>query len=108
MPVFLLALLLAMPAIAATDPRTGLVIGPGFEEVNVQCTVCHSAKLITQSRADRQGWLAMIRWMQETQGLWPLGNQEDRVLDYLAANYGTRPAGRRRPLPPALLPPVAD
>ena len=30
----------------------------------------------------------MIRWMQETQGLWPLGEDEDRVLNYLAANYG--------------------
>ena len=76
--------------------------------VSVQCTVCHSARLITQNRADRDGWLAMIRWMQEKQGLWPLGDQEDAVLDYLAANYGARPAGRRRSLPLALLPPVTE
>ena len=108
MPVLLLALLLAPPAAAETDARTGLVIGPGFELVSVQCTACHSARLITQSQADRDGWLAMIRWMQETQGLWPLGEAEDRVLDYLAANYGVKSAGRRRPLPQSLLPPATE
>ena len=65
-------------------------------------------RLITQSQADRDGWLAMIRWMQETQGLWLLGEQEALVLDYLAANYGARPTGRRRPLPPSLMPPITD
>jgi hypothetical protein len=47
----------------------------------------------------------MIRWMQETQGLWPLGENEVPVLDYLATNYGPVNVGRRRPLPPGLLPP---
>ncbi len=101
----LLVLLLALPALAETDSKTGLALGPGFEVVSLQCTVCHSARLITQSRADRDGWLAMIRWMQKSQGLWPLGDQESRVLDYLADNYGAGTAGRRRPLPPELLPP---
>jgi hypothetical protein len=108
MPFLLLALLLAFPAAAENDARTGLALAPGFEVVSVQCTVCHSARLITQSQADREGWLAMIRWMQESQGLWPLGDQEDKVLDYLAANYGAKPAGRRRPLPPSLMPAATD
>lgn len=88
------------------DRDTGLALGPGFEVVSLQCTVCHSAKLVTQNRASREGWLAMIRWMQDTQGLWPLGDKEDLILDYLAANYGPLSAGRRRPLPPELLPPL--
>ena len=90
---------------AETDTKTGLVLAPGFEVVSVQCTVCHSAKLITQNRADRDGWLAMIRWMQESQGLWPLGENEAPIVDYLAVNYGPAAAGRRRPLAPELLPP---
>lgn len=102
-----LLLLLSSLAVTAaeTDPKTGLAVAPGFEVVSVQCTVCHSAKLITQNRSSRDGWLAMIRWMQETQGLWPLGSNEDQVLDYLAANYGALSVGRRKPLPPELLPP---
>ena len=97
---------LAMPISAAeVDAKTGLVKAPGFEVVSTQCTVCHSGRLISQNRADRDGWLAMIRWMQETQGLWPLAANESLVLDYLATNYGPLSVGRRRPLPPELLPP---
>jgi len=89
------------------DTKTGLVIAPGFEVVSVQCTVCHSALLVTQNRASREGWLSMIRWMQETQGLWPLGEQEVVVLDYLAEHYGPQHLGRRPSLPAHLLPPLA-
>ena len=102
--LILMLLCLAAPTLADTDSKTGLALGPGFEVVSVHCTVCHSARLITQNRADRDGWRAMVRWMQESQGLWPLGAQEDPILDYLAANYGPKPSGRRRPLPPSLMP----
>lgn len=88
-----------------TDAKTGLVLAPGFDVVSTQCTVCHSAKLISQNRADREGWLAMIRWMQDTQGLWPLGDNEAQIVDYLATNYGPGRAGRRRPLAAQFLPP---
>lgn len=108
MRVILLGLILAFPAMAETDGRTGLVVEPGFEVVTMHCTVCHSARLITQNRANREGWLAMIRWMQDTQGLWPLGDQEPLILDYLATNYSTKPGGRRRPLPPPLMPVPVD
>ena len=94
----------ALSPAAETDGKSGLVLAPGFEVVSTQCTVCHSARLISQNRSDREGWLAMIRWMQDTQGLWPLGEEEDLVLDYLATNYGPLSAGRRRPLPASLLP----
>ncbi len=101
-----LCLLPVLPAAGSQlDKKTGLALAPGFEVVSAQCTVCHSARLITQNRASREGWQDMIRWMQETQGLWPLGEQEGLVLDYLAANYGPLSVGRRRPLPPELMPP---
>ena len=103
--ILVLALLAMSSSAAQLDANTGLVVAPGFEVVSVQCTVCHSAKLVTQNRSDRDGWLAMIRWMQDTQGLWSLGDNEGLVLDYLAANYGPLSVGRRRPLPPDLLPP---
>lgn len=98
---------LAMNAFAApVDEKTGLAVAPGFELVSVHCTVCHSARLVTQNRSDRKGWEAMIRWMQETQGLWPLGESEALILDYLADNYGPLQVGRRKPLTGDLLPPV--
>ena len=100
---FLLAT--AVSLAAENDVKTGLLLAPGFEVVSTQCTVCHSARLISQNRADREGWLEMIRWMQKTQGLWPLGDNEDLVLDYLAANYGPAAKGRRARLRDEFLPP---
>jgi hypothetical protein len=74
---------------------TGLKVAEGWEIARGVCTACHSAKLITQTRATRDGWKQMIRWMQETQGLWDLGDQESTILDYLAANYAPEEESRR-------------
>ncbi|NHE55731.1 hypothetical protein [Cyclobacterium plantarum] len=77
---------------------TGFIASEGLELVIAHCTACHSAKLVTQNRADREGWKKMIRWMQETQNLWELGEQEEAILDYLSANYAPVKTGRRPPL----------
>lgn len=74
---------------------TGLIVAEGFETVRAQCTACHSGKLVAQNRATRTGWKEMINWMQETQGLWALGENEPVILDYLATNYGPEETGRR-------------
>ena len=98
----ILLLFCAIPTFAAEqeiDKETGLIIAPGFDEVKTTCTVCHSPMLITQNKADREGWLEMIRWMQAKQGLQDLGPElENVILDYLAANYGPTAASRRMPL----------
>ncbi len=70
------------------DPKTGLAIDKGFEIVSAWCTSCHSAALVRRSNMTRERWLETIRWMQETQGLWDLGEKEDEILDYLSKNYG--------------------
>jgi hypothetical protein len=75
--------------------QTGLVYAVGFDAVRKNCTGCHSPKLITQNRATREGWHQMIRWMQETQGLWDLGRYESTILDYLAEHYAPEEVGRR-------------
>ncbi len=74
---------------------TGLKVDTNWELVRSTCTACHSAGMITQSKATREGWKEMIRWMQETQGLWELGDNEAKILDYLAANYAPEESGRR-------------
>ncbi|WP_439488198.1 hypothetical protein [Algoriphagus sp.] len=81
------------------DMETGLIAGEGLELVKANCTNCHSSALITQNRFTREGWHEKILWMQETQGLWELGESESLILDYLAENYApTAPQGRRIPL----------
>ena len=77
---------------------TGFVEAEGLAVVVQHCTACHSAKLVTQNRATKEGWQAMIQWMQATQGLWPLGNNEAIIINYLASNYAPEQEGRRRNL----------
>lgn len=107
-PLLGLGLLLAggIAAGQETDQATGLVRAPGFEQVRANCGGCHSYRLVTQQRADRQTWLEIIRWMQATQNLWELEPAvEDAILDYLAAHYPPRADRRRAPIPPWLMPP---
>jgi len=80
------------------DVETGLIIAPGYMAVKNHCIRCHSAKIITQNRGSRDHWLSIIRWMQSTQNLWPLGEDEAIILDYLENNYAPEIAGRRKPL----------
>ena len=98
----------AQEPVPKIDSASGLAIGPGWEVVRAQCTVCHSSKLVTQNRATRKGWLDTVRWMQASQKLWHLGANEPVILDYLAHYYGV-PARyqrmRRQPLSVHELPP---
>lgn len=81
------------------DVQTGLLAGEGLQLVKGNCTACHSSSLILQNRFTREGWHEKIVWMQETQGLWDLGKNEDIILDYLATHYAPEEfVGRRRPL----------
>jgi hypothetical protein len=77
---------------------TGFKQGEGLELVIVNCTPCHSAKLVTQNRATKEGWLGIIKWMQATQNLWDLGENEIAIVNYLAKHYATEEKGRRTPL----------
>ncbi len=78
--------------------RTGFIEAEGMQQVINNCTNCHSAKLVTQNRMSKEGWTATIRWMQKTQNLWDLGENEGVIVDYLAKNYGPIKKGRREGL----------
>lgn len=75
--------------------KTGLKDGESLMLVVQNCTACHSAKIIIQNRADRTGWKDIIQWMQETQNLWELGENEEKIIDYLVTNYPPQKKGRR-------------
>jgi hypothetical protein len=90
---------------ATVDETTGLIVAPGWQLVRAHCGGCHAHALVTAQRADRQSWLAIIRWMQDTQNLWQFDPAtENGILDYLAENYPPEPNRRRAPIPPHLLP----
>ncbi len=91
------------------DPVSGLIVAEHWELARAHCGACHSYRLVTANRGDRQYWLDTLRWMQRTQNLWPIpSEQESALLDYLAANYNETEWGRRPPLSPALLPDVTS
>ena len=101
-----MALLLSQAASAQDiDSSTGLKMSEGWLQVQATCTECHSAQLISQNSGSREVWKSRLRWMQDTQGLGQLTiNLEDTILDYLASNYGQKPASRRAGLPDQLMP----
>ncbi|WP_350284373.1 monoheme cytochrome C [uncultured Croceitalea sp.] len=75
--------------------ETGFVEDEHMQLVIQNCTSCHSAKLVTQNHMSEEGWKATIKWMQETQNLWGLGENETKIITYLAKNYGPETKGRR-------------
>ena len=85
--------------VAGIDTLTGLIAQGDYLLIKGNCLACHSAKLITQNRATRAGWLRMIRWMQDKHGLQELGDREGPILDYLVEHYAAGDATvRRQPL----------
>lgn len=78
--------------------ETGLIAAEGLMVVVNNCTNCHSSKLITQNRMSTERWNATIRWMQETQNLWELGDNQEVIVNYLVTNYPTKAKGRREQL----------
>lgn len=87
-----------------TDAQSGLVVAEGSQLVLAHCSACHSPSLIAQNAMSRERWLETIRWMQDTQKLWPLGDAEPVILDYLATWYGPKQSARRPPIPQHLMP----
>lgn len=75
--------------------RTGFIDAPGLMETVNNCTNCHSSKLVIQNRMNKERWTATIKWMQETQNLWDLGENEATIVNYLVTNYPPEETGRR-------------
>tara|TARA_B100000287_G_C19993419_1_gene527502 strand:- start:30 stop:371 length:342 start_codon:yes stop_codon:yes gene_type:complete len=98
--LFALLLVVSFKAVAEIDASSGLINAPGFELVKSQCTICHSGSLIVSQRLREKEWVRMIRWMQEEQGLWSLGNLEEPIVRYLTKHYGVSVDfnSRRKPL----------
>ena len=95
-----LLLIVSFKASAEIDISSGLINAPGFELVKSQCTICHSGSLIVSQRLGEKEWVRMIRWMQEEQGLWSLGDLEEPIVRYLTKYYGVSVNlnSRRKPL----------
>lgn len=108
-PFILIPLFLALSlSVAAADPSVArtpsndeppATLAEGAELVEANCSACHSLALVAQNRMSRDNWRETIRWMQQKQGLWELGDAEPIILDYLEHEYGVvEVPWRRKPL----------
>lgn len=85
------------------NPDTGLIIDPDSPLVEANCLACHESNLIINMHASRKAWLAAIRWMQDSEGLWEIEPEdEEKILNYLEKYYGEKYDTRRR-IPLAIL-----
>lgn len=71
---------------------TGLKDGKGKEKVVTYCNICHSVDYITmQPPLTNAQWTATVNKMIKVFGA-PIGEEDAKaVIDYLAAQYGTKP-----------------
>jgi len=77
---------------------TGFIAQGDYGLVIQNCLSCHSSKLVIQNRMKPETWRKTIKWMQETQNLWDLGENEDKIVAYLGQYYAPENVGRRKPL----------
>ncbi len=87
------------------DPVTGMKMAEHWELVRVHCTVCHSPQQYLRQKGTASTWSDTIDWMQKSGGLWPLDREtREKIVTYLAENYGPDAVFRRAPIPGNLLP----
>ena len=78
------------------DSVSGLYKDKQWQLVVANCGGCHSTKLVSQNRMSSANWVNTIRWMQEKQGMWALGENEQKIVSYLSRNYGIPNLPQRR------------
>ncbi|MBF0154020.1 MAG: c-type cytochrome [Magnetococcales bacterium] len=84
----------------------GLPEGHGRKEVFFTCQACHSLMLVKQQRLSRRVWEETLRWMvSEKKMPEPSPDAREKILDYLAKNFGdATPRASALMMPPPLLP----
>jgi Spy/CpxP family protein refolding chaperone len=84
-----LVALLALQAVA-DDDFGGLPEAEGREDVFYNCQACHSLRTVTQQSLSRSRWDQILDDMVQVHGMHELDEEErERVLDYLAEEFGT-------------------
>ena len=94
-------LVLSLLPVLALDiqlpPETGAFKqDAGAEIANGQCLICHSVEYVsTQPPMARAFWKASIQKMQQKYGAPIPTNNVERLVDYLAGNYGSAAVNKK-------------
>ena len=65
--------------------------------VRAHCTSCHSSQILKPLRLSRDAWQGVIKRMQDEEGLWDLGEDESKIIEYLTTYFGPTSASSQRP-----------
>ena len=87
--LLVLALLCVLPVFAG-ESDFHLKQGPGKQLVEANCTMCHSLYYIQMNSPflDRKGWEGSVNKMIKVMGA-PIAEADaQRIVDYLASQYG--------------------
>src|SRR4029077_1676705 len=70
-------------------------LGPGRDEFETACVVCHSPRYITmQPRFSRTAWLSEVEKMKDVYGAHISDEQAQRITDYLVSINGKASTGQ--------------
>ena len=80
-------------ASAAASASAADVLPPGkaHDLVTRTCSACHGLAVVTSQRHDADGWDQIVGVMVQ-RGAKATDSEQDQIVDYLAANFGTKPA----------------
>ena len=95
------------PQAAMVEDFDGLPPGEGREETHAICAACHSLRIVQQQGLSAERWDELLVWMTEKQGMPKLpADERQRIIAYLAKNYGPDRGGRMRtnPMMPSMPP----
>src|SRR5574341_59341 len=77
-------------SIELPDMTFDLTEGPGRDKVNVYCIMCHGTEYIPmQPKLSKAQWTATVTKMIKTFGAPVPQEDADKIINYLAASYGT-------------------
>lgn len=77
-------------AAMAQEDTIKLKAGPGLETLQANCGACHSLDYIPMNSPflDKAGWTATVTKMVNAFGAPVVADDQAKIIDYLAANYG--------------------
>ena len=66
-----------------------LVNEPGADTTYAYCAGCHSERIVAQQGLTRDGWVELLEWMVEEQGMGEIEDPDySEIIDYLTDHYG--------------------
>lgn len=85
------------PEFNEKDDYSGLPRKTGYEETFLNCSACHSMRLVMQQNKDKAGWDSVIDTMIKQRGMVEIEKADrDKITTYLGENFGIGDFGKMK------------